>query len=217
MFFYKYVYSSREDLASAPYCCILSRVIFMTCHPGGQVVPRVPGEAGGHPGWHSPVQAACAERDQRGALLPAVLLRSSGLRQEDGGRIHVSVCWRGLGEGLEGNLQPPQLQYPLTTLFGFLHQQEVAPPQQCPVGHGHHAGRCRPLARRGNRRGSWVDLQSLSDPAGHPRTQPRHHQRPGGRSSQNSCQHLPSCYKADLGINTWKWNMLSSLALLLTE
>lgn len=171
-----------------PLLLLLSKVTFMTClHLGGQVVPRVPGEAGGRPGWHSPVQVACAECDQRGALLPAVLLRSCGLRQEDGGRIHVSVCWWGVGWGRGVARKPSATTLTISTNYSLPVQkkQEVASPQQRPVGHGHHASRCRPLARRGNRRGSWVGLQSLQDPAGHPRTQPRHHQRPGGRSAQN--------------------------------
>lgn len=66
----------------------------------------------------------------------------------------------------------------VTSLLSF--EQQVVSPQQCPVRHGHHAGRCHSLACGADRGGSWHDLQGLSHPYGHPWTQPCHHQGPGG-------------------------------------
>lgn len=57
---------------------------------GGQVVQGVFGQAGEYPGGHSPVQAERAQRRQRGAFIPALLLSGCRLRPQDGGGIHVS-------------------------------------------------------------------------------------------------------------------------------
>ena len=54
--------------------------------------------------------------------------------------------------------------------------QEAVPSQQCPAGHGHHAGRADQLACWQHWGGAWHDLQSLCHPPGHTRTLSSHHQ-----------------------------------------
>ena len=54
--------------------------------------------------------------------------------------------------------------------------QEAVPSQQCPAGHGHHAGRADQLACWQHWGGAWHDLQSLCHSPGHTWTLSSHHQ-----------------------------------------